>query len=161
MKRYPLDALVDALGLSEAGVARLVGLSGSTLKRARENGFVEEAADRYAVRAGLLPWLVWSDWLDDLEVECAERSCTNRFVPSRGSHRFCSKRCKQRVAKRNYVRRRYQSDAEFRDREKRRTQAYREEARPAIRAKNRRYREANRQTIRERQKARRAQARAA
>lgn len=104
MKRYPLDALVEATGLSEAALGRRVGLSGSTLKQARLVGFTESAADRYACRAGFHPYEVWPDWLDDTESVCED--CGTQFVPSRRGVRFCSKACNQRA----YKRRRYWED---------------------------------------------------
>lgn len=104
--RYPLQALVEASGLSEAALAREIGLSGSTLVQARKVGFVESAADRYACRVGLVPWLVWSDWLDDVGVPCPE--CGERFVPSRKGHVYCDRKCAARAGQR----RRYQTSPE-------------------------------------------------
>lgn len=109
MKRYPLAALVEAAGMSEAELGRRVGLSGSSLTKARRDGLIESAADRYACRAGLVPWLVWSDWLEDLSVECAERSCSVTFVPSRKGHSYCSKVC----FRREWQRVRYHADPAF------------------------------------------------
>lgn len=120
-RRYPLDALVAASGLTEAALGRKVGLSGSTLKLARTEGLAERSADLFACRAGLTPWLVWPDWLEDLEVECAERSCTNRFVPSKSSHRFCSRTCGNRERTRAYLARKRQDPA-FREAERLRRQ---------------------------------------
>ena len=101
--RYALAPLVEAAGMSEAEFGRRVGLSGSSLTKARRDGLIESAADRYACRAGLVPWLVWSDWLEDLSVECAADDCTERFVPARNGHAYCSKRCRERVvSKRRY-----------------------------------------------------------
>lgn len=93
MIRYSFQTLVEATGRSESEVARTVGLSGTSLKMARERGLVERAADRCAVRMGLTPWVVWPDWLADLEVECAYGGCANRFVPAKKGHRFCEQRC--------------------------------------------------------------------
>lgn len=128
---YPLCALVAASGLSEAALGRSVGLSGTTLKNARERGLREDAADRYACRAGLVPWLVWPDWLEDVEQECDARSCTRRFVPVRSNHRYCSHRC----AVREGARRRYQEDVEFRAKKQAAIRAYREESKRAQLAK--------------------------
>lgn len=61
-RRYSLQALVDASGLSESTLGRRVRLSGSTLKQAREHGLTERAADRCAVRLDLHPFEVWPDW---------------------------------------------------------------------------------------------------
>lgn len=101
-KRYPLAALVEASGMSEAELGRRVGLSGSSLTKARRDGLIESAADRYACRAGLVPWLVWSDWLEDAFVECAAEDCCERFVPRDKANIWCSRRCYQRVKMRRY-----------------------------------------------------------
>ena len=97
MRRYPLSALVEASGLSEAALGRAVGLSGTTLVQAREVGLVESAADRYAVRAGIPTLLVWPDFG---QVECAAEDCTILFAPHRKGHKYCSARCRNRVSHR-------------------------------------------------------------
>jgi lambda repressor-like predicted transcriptional regulator len=71
--RYPLDALVEASGMTEAALARHVGLSGSTLRVARLKGLTMDAADRYAIRAGLHPLEVWPQLVEDLEAARLER----------------------------------------------------------------------------------------
>jgi hypothetical protein len=82
--RYPLQALVAASGLTEAELGRRVGLSGSTLKHVREHGLAERSADRYAVRAGMVPSAVWPELLEqaiaDVTRECASSDCTNTFL---------------------------------------------------------------------------------
>lgn len=113
MRRYPLDALVAVSGLSEAALARLVRLSGTTLKNARENGLREDAADRYAVRAGFHPAEVWTDWstveivADDAVPHehgtCGE--CGRGFIPRRADHRWCSKRCRNLASSRAWKQR--------------------------------------------------------
>lgn len=140
--RYPLAALVAASGLTESALARRVGLSGSTLKAARERGLVERAADRYAVRAGLHPAQVWDYWIDGAAVTCPE--CGRRFVPLRKSHRYCTRDCYQRCYKREKYRARYATDSAFRSRQLEKSRRYRHEAAPAVRAKQRAYYEANR-----------------
>jgi hypothetical protein len=142
-KRYPLSALVEACGLSEAATARLCGLSGSTLQNARRHGLIEKSADRYACRAGLVPWLIWSDWLDDLEVECANDRCETRFVPSRKGHRFCTTDCYGRQYDRDKARERYRADAEFAAAERARAAEYRKAAGRAIRLREAQYRADN------------------
>lgn len=90
MRRYPLDALLAATGLTEAALSRLVGLSGTTLVRAREHGLTADAADRYAVRAGFAPVNVW---LDYGLVECARPGCSTLFAPNDKRHRCCKRAC--------------------------------------------------------------------
>lgn len=144
--RYALAPLVEAAGMSEAELGRTVGLSGSSLTKARRDGLIESAADRYAVRAGLVPWLVWSDWLEDLSVSCEE--CAAMFVPARKSQRFCAPECQQRNQKRRWYRRRYQDDPTFRARENARSRAYQTEyAEHLNRQQSRRYREKREERI--------------
>lgn len=140
-RRYPLEALVAASGLSEAALARAVGLSGTTLKLARENGLREDAADRYACRAGLVPWLVWSDWLEDVAVPCPE--CQAPFVPSRQGHVFCSRRCRDRRWKRE----RYRQDSQHRAAILARVKEHDDATRRAKRLKQAAYRAQNRDRL--------------
>jgi hypothetical protein len=153
MRRYPLEALMEATGLSEAHLARRVGMDGTTLKRARENGLVASAADRYAVRAGFVPWLVWPEWIADQIEDCSQpcEECGSPFVPVKKGHRFCNRTC----GSRNLKRRRYQ-DPEFRAKERARNQAYKEASRHAARLYAATYRAANREALAEAQRARRA-----
>ena len=136
--RYPLSALVAASGLTEAALARKVGLSGTSLKMARRLGLVERAADRCAVRAGLTPWLVWPDWLEDALVECAERSCEARFVPVRKTHRFCSKACCVREQMQKYRSRRA-DDEEYLEMRRQESRAYYAACGSYVRARQRAY----------------------
>lgn len=146
-KRYALAPLVEVSGMSESELARKIGLSGSTLVKAREWGLVEKAADRYACRLGLVPWLVWSDWLDDCEVECANPSCDVTFVPLRRSHRHCTRDCYQREYKRENYRQLYATDPEFRASQLAKSARYRAETREAAKKKKAAYYQANRERI--------------
>lgn len=172
MRRYPLQELVEASGLSEAEFGRRVGLSGSSLTKARRDGLIESAADRYACRAGLVPWLVWSDWLEDLKKECAAEDCSAQFIPARTGHAYCSKRCRERVGSK----RRYHTDPAARARaiasaagyydeagDYRRTQMRRRhwENRDAELDRMRAYYAANRERLQERDRQRKADARRA
>lgn len=122
MKRYPLAALVEASGMSENALGEAVGLTGSNLGNARRFGLIEEAADRCACRLGLVPWLVWSDWLDDAGKLCAE--CGERFYPKRSDAKFCTPRCGNRQRQRAYWVQRYASDPEFAEKERARRRRY-------------------------------------
>lgn len=156
VKRYALQSLIDAVGLSEAETARRIGLSGSTLKRAREVGFTETAADRYACRAGFVPWMVWPEWIDDVvadvSVECADEKCAVMFVPTNARQRFCSQRC----ASRNRKRRQYQTDAEFREKERARQATYKAATRRAANLYAAAYRRANADMLAEKRRRERA-----
>lgn len=102
MKRYPLQNLLDALGLSgdltTAELGRRLGMSYNTLTRARKLGLSEVLADRYACAHGFVPWLVWTEWIEDViesvSVACANDRCDVRFVASRKNHRYCSDACR-------------------------------------------------------------------
>ena len=135
-RRYPLSALVELSGLSENALAHKVGLSGSTLKKAREDGLLEPAADRYAVRAGFHPYEVWPEMLDhaleDTSIECAG-GCGTPIQPTRADHRFCSRRCKERVGQR----RRYHTDELTRRRRIESAAAYYAEAGDYVRTRER------------------------
>lgn len=153
MKRYPLQNLIDAVGLppgvSDSEIARRLQMDRTTLARARDRGFLGRFADLYAVRSGFVPWLVWPEWLDD-EIEaasivCANDRCGESFVPSRKGHRFCSVRCGRRVWDRAVYRRKYEADPGFAAAERERARAYREAAGRAIRLREKAYREATRE----------------
>lgn len=128
-RRFSLQALVSASGLTEAALGRKVGLSGSTLKSARSRGLTESAADRYACRAGLMPWEVWPEWLPEARVQCAASDCAELFLPRDSRHLYHSPTCRQREKMRRYratehgaatvraVRRRYLSDPKVRKHE--------------------------------------------
>jgi hypothetical protein len=94
-RRYPLEALVEASGLTEAALGRAVGLSGSTLVKARRDGLVLDAAERYAHRAQLHVFEVWPEIVEHLEADRLER---------------------RRQIARESARRRYQEDPEVRAR---------------------------------------------
>ena len=93
-RRYPLSDLLAATGLSESGLTRRAGISGTTLKNAREMGFTADAADRYAVRCGLHPWEVWPDFGCQ---PCALEDCDVMFRPHRPGHIFHDKRCARKA----------------------------------------------------------------
>ena len=163
--RYPLAPLLEATGLTEAELGRKIGLRGTPLIRARERGFVEEAADRWACRAGFVPWHIWPEWLDhvtaDVSIPCAE--CGTLFVTFRRGHRYCCTPCQQRAGKRD----RYATDAEYRDARRHSAAAYYAENGDYVRKRERRlydpargrerahaYYEANRDAILSRRRAR-------
>lgn len=153
-RRYPLDALLEATGLTESGLTRRAGISGTTLKNAREVGFTPDAADRYACRCGLTPLEVWHDWG---LAECASDDCSVMFAPVM-TQRFCSARCRTREKMRRYrqtahgaeaslrARRRSREDERVREYERRQSQA-------RYHADAERWREAERERRRRRKQA--------
>ncbi len=146
MRRYPFASLLEAVPWSEFELSRRIGLTGTSLRRAREHGFSESAADRYACRAGFVPWHIWPEWLDDIiadeSIPCEE--CGTSFVPSRKGHGFCTRNCRARKRKRE----RYASDPEFAERTKAYQQAYYEECGDYVRSRVRLWREENPDRVR-------------
>lgn len=130
MTRFPLEALVEATGLSESALARRVRWSGTTLKAVREGGLSWVQADTCAVRCGLMPWDVWDGWLGDGRAWCQAGGCEEAFVPRDGRQRFCSSTCRHRERARRYratergrqvareVQRRYREDPKVREYER-------------------------------------------
>lgn len=80
---YSLDALAEKMQLSNAHAARVLGLSGTTMRRVRQVGFSADQADRFACKAGFHPLVVWPHW--DLEGRDIELYDTLRewWVPLR------------------------------------------------------------------------------
>jgi len=94
--RYPFAPLAAAMGMSENGAARALGLSGSSYKQYRSAGVSELVGDRLAVRAGLHPYEVWPEMVDAaITRECAAPDCGQRF-PLDGKRRYCTTRCRRR-----------------------------------------------------------------
>ena len=69
MKRYPLADLLEAAGMSLSQLRELCPMNGTVYRNARAIGLTEEQADRWCCKVGLVPWLVWSDWLDGVADE--------------------------------------------------------------------------------------------
>lgn len=61
MKRWPLQPLLDATGLS---MRRLKDVVKGDPYPAKTVGLSDDQADRWAVSCGLLPHEVWPDWFD-------------------------------------------------------------------------------------------------
>ena len=119
MSRYPVEPALELSGMSAIGLSRHAGLHPSAVQKARSRGgFTEAMADRVATSIGHLPWSIWPQWLDDViadcEVECADDRCSERFVPKRAGHRFCSPRCQRRRTDREWRRAKYQIDPAYR-----------------------------------------------
>ena len=108
MRRYPLEPLAAAMCMSLNAACVQLGVSGSTLKKYRDDGVSERVADRLAVRAGFHPAEVWPEFADagiaDAERSCAD--CGESFLPVNSLHRFCSRPCYRRHHRRANVQRR-------------------------------------------------------
>jgi lambda repressor-like predicted transcriptional regulator len=110
-RRYPLEPLAAAAGVSVAALGRLLGVSGSTWKLARDRGVLERVADRYAVKLGLHPLEVWPEMFDLIEEERLER---------------------RRQIARESARRRYHEDPAVRERRKQAAARWRAESPRAL-----------------------------
>jgi lambda repressor-like predicted transcriptional regulator len=129
VKRYPVDVLTELSGMSASALCRKAGVSSSTIAKSRSrHGLTEEMAERLAVAAGFLPYLIWPEWLEDViedcSVECADERCHTRFVPSRRNNIYCSPGCTSRASARAYSRRR-REDPAVRAEEAQRAKEYR------------------------------------
>ena len=135
MKRYPVQPLLDACGLTLNAFIRthMPSINGTYYRKARDEGLTADAADRWATRVGLHPFNVWPEMVEDsieaAKVTCAAEDCDTRFLPSNGKHRFCSHRCSARESSR----RRYRENAEVRERRKAWAKQWRAENERAMR----------------------------
>lgn len=139
MRRYPVEPLVEFSRLPLDQFRRRVSCSGSTWVDVRERGLTIDVADRWAVKLGIHAVNIWPEMLDDLieavHVPCAAPDCPVTFLPpelgkGQKARRYCSRRCQIRTN----ARRRYQEDAETRERRKAMSNRYRAEVR-ALREK--------------------------
>lgn len=125
--RYPISDLFAHMPGSDDDCRRRLSISGSAYGNMVQHGLTFDQAERYAERAGLLPYEVWPEMVDeliDLESKvCAAPSCDNRFVPDNPRRIYCCQRCQQNVASARWKRRRYQNDPEYRERLKAQSRA--------------------------------------
>lgn len=104
---YPIEPLLAATGLTLNGFIRLhmPSVNGTYYRRARDLGLTADQADRWACAAGLHPFEVWPEMIDDqIEDqyrECDADDCSTRFVGD-GRRRFCSGTCRRRMKARRY-----------------------------------------------------------
>lgn len=122
-KRYPIQALADAMGMTPDAACRALKVSGSTMVKYRAEGVTELVADRLATRAGHATYVVWPEMLD-IAIEDAEQERRVRDAESK--------------------RRLYQEDAERREAKRAANRAYKAATREAQRKAARRYYEQNR-----------------
>ncbi len=146
-RRYPLQPLADACGVTLAHLGRLLRTSGSTWKGYRDEGVSELVADRLAARAGFVAYEVWPEMVQHQidDTEAIEEERRRRLLTQKAES----------------ARRRYWSDPEVRDKKIKTAAAYRERGVRAKRIADAGYRERNRALIaakqRERDRRRRAE----
>ena len=131
---YSVGPLAALMHLSENTACDQLGITGSTKQQYRQHGMSREVAERRALQAGFHPYEVWPDMAhhdaDALKIECA-CGCGERFIPTRKGHKFASVACKGRAHSREFERRRYTNDPEFRARKRAAVAAYYETCRLA------------------------------
>ena len=142
-RRYRLEPLAEFMRLTMSQTCIEVRISGSSQKQALCHGVTRRIVDRIAAELRVHPAEIWPEVVDhdieDAEVECADADCTQRFVPSRAGHVFCSRTCCQRRKKREHRRREYQ-DPVFREAFKAKVAAHYQEVKGYRTAQMRRYR---------------------
>lgn len=115
-------------------MAERLGVHRAQIRRWRLNGLTEQAAERVAHALGLLDIEVWPELLEEAieeaTVKCEADDCPEKFVPpatawGQKRKRFCSRTCQIR----SNHRRRYQENAEARERKKAKVRAYKAEVR--------------------------------
>jgi hypothetical protein len=63
---WPLQPLLDAVGLTASRLSVTLGLSGTAIRIARQRGLTDAQADEWAIRLGLHPLLVWGwAWIEE------------------------------------------------------------------------------------------------
>jgi hypothetical protein len=143
--RYPISDLFALMAGSDDDCRRKLGISGAAFGPMKQHGLKFEQAERYAERAGLLPYEVWPEMVDELigslERECAAEGCCERFIPSNPRRIYCSHICRDRKAKARWAQRRYQSDPEYAARRREASTARYRREREYILAQRRRRRE--------------------
>lgn len=78
-RHWPLQALLDASGLTMHGLAAKTG--GDPYSHA-ETGLSDVQADRWAIRCGLMPHEAWDDWFDAGLTELDREHVENGWRPA-------------------------------------------------------------------------------
>ena len=142
-RRYEWQTLLDVIGCDDRTVKARLGLDHRQVARYRAGGLTERRADELATAAGWPTLLIWphmvDDALDAVWVECADRACTEMFLPSQANQKFCSRRCGRRARQRAHLARK-RLDPEFRAAETVRMRQYRSARAQRVTAEARRRR---------------------
>lgn len=116
-KRYPLEPLIEAMGMTANQACLRLGVSGSVQQKYRAEGVIDQTAELLATRAGFHPYEIWPELADDRYAalpRCAE--CDEPYVPRQYNQKYCSRPCGKRVRDREAKRRKYHSNEEYRAR---------------------------------------------
>lgn len=74
-RRWPFQPLLDATRLTATELAVELAINGSEITRAALHGLSDLQADRWAIRLGFHPVLVWGwDWIDDALASASPRT---------------------------------------------------------------------------------------
>ena len=155
--RYSYEPIAAYLGGTPGTQAELLGVDRRQIYRWQERGLTRDQAERVAEGFRLHPLELWPEMVSEVERACAE--CEGLFVPLRSNHKFCSTSCKHRCLQREWQRRRYAEDPEFRARRLAEAARYHVEVREYRRAYRRQWDRANREQINARRRERNAAAR--
>lgn len=130
MKRYPIQPLLDAMRMTLSQATKSLGVSGQMTRSAKVKGLGLEAAYRWADNAGLHPYSVWpemlDDVLDDCQRECAWKDCHEKYIPRQSTQRYCSRKCKNKACDWRYNHSKGGKAARSRHRREKRAEANRE-----------------------------------
>lgn len=135
--RLSLNDLAAALGNpSDSALAELLGITRRSVLRAKKDGLTVEKAYDWCDRVRVHVLEVWPELVEVAAGArvCAAEGCPETFVPYRPQHRFCSKRCKNKVL--NPV---YRDRPEAREKKRATDRRYYAECRDYLRAKQREY----------------------
>lgn len=149
MRLDPAPLLAQFPGETGEAIAGKLGVTRRTIERWKSGGNVDpKLADALAVKAGTHAFVLWPELAEqavaDVERVCEATGCDVTFLPVRRTRRFCSDRCRARMARpreRAAQRERYRTDPEFRARKQAQVRANREASKRALAVKRKlRYR---------------------
>jgi hypothetical protein len=170
VKRFPWASLEAQLRLTlwdgqpcttRALQALKLGVPPRQISRWQKIGVDFWQADKLAVRLGVMPYVIWPEWLEwsilwvaqgdaaELDKKGARcDSCNGMFLKKKKGHRFCSEAC-QMAGFSEYRRKWVEKN---RERVQALEAAYREANRESIQEYRRRYRAQNREKLREKRR---------
>lgn len=88
--RWPLEPLLASTGHTPSSLARALGLAHSWVQTCKREGLSDVVADRWAVKLGHHPGLVWDGWFEAaLEPPQAEPEPIPQPMPTNPPWRWC------------------------------------------------------------------------